>query len=103
MAAATTPFQETGEPTLGQVVLYHAADRDDAPELAAFPLSPDMLTFAAIVARVHPRGSADLMVIDPSKGPMPRWKVPFSSMPRPGHWTPRDAPDQSRPGPPRPA
>jgi hypothetical protein len=90
MAAATTPSREMVEPSLGQVVLYHAADRDDAPELAAFPLSPDMQTFAAIVARVHARGAADLMVIDPSKGPMPRWKVPFSPAPRPGHWTPRD-------------
>jgi hypothetical protein len=91
MAASTTPSRETLEPSLGQVVLYHAADRDDAPELAAFPLSPDMQTFAAIVARVHPRGAADLMVIDPSKGPMPRWKVPFAHAPRPGHWTLRDA------------
>jgi hypothetical protein len=90
MAAATTS-RETEEVTLGQVVLYHAADRDDAPELAAFPLSPGVQTFAAIVARVHPRGAADLMVIDPSKGPMPRWKVPSSPAPRPGHWTPRDA------------
>ena len=93
MAASTTPSHETLPPSLGQVVLYHAADRDDAPEQAAFPLSSDMPTFAAIVARVHPRGAADLMVIDPSKGPMPRWKVPFSPLPRPGHWTPRDAAD----------
>ena len=91
MAASITPSRETLEPSLGQVVLYHAADRDDAPELAAFPLSSDMGTFAAIVARVHPRGPADLMVIDPSKGPMPRWKVPFSHVPRAGHWTLRDA------------
>jgi hypothetical protein len=91
MAAAAMPSGETGEATLGQVVLYHAADRDDAPELAAFPLSSDMQTFAAVVARVHPRGAVDLMVIDPSKGPMPRWKVPFSPAPRPGHWTLRDA------------
>ena len=90
MAASITPSRETLEPSLGQVVLYHAADRDDAPELAAFPLSSDMQTFAAIVARVHPRGAADLMVVDPSKGPMPRWKVPFSQVPRPGHWTLRD-------------
>jgi hypothetical protein len=90
MAASTTPSREVVEPSLGEVVLYHAADRDDAPELAAFPLSSDMRTFAAIVARVHPRGAADLMVIDPSKGPMPRWKVPFSHVPRAGHWTPRD-------------
>ena len=91
MAASVTPHRETVDPSLGQVVLYHAADRDDAPELAAFPLSPGVQTFAAIVARAHPRGAADLMVIDPSKGPMPRWKVPFSPVPRPGHWTPRDA------------
>ena len=91
MAASTTPSRETLEPALGQVVLYHAADRDDAPELAAFPLSADMQTFAAIVARVHPRGAVDLMVVDPSKGPMPRWKVPFALAPRPGHWTWRDA------------
>jgi hypothetical protein len=90
MAASTTPSHEGVEPSLGEIVLYHAADRDDAPELAAFPLSSDMPTFAAIVARVHPRGAADLMVVDPSKGPMPRWKVPFSQVPRPGHWTPRD-------------
>jgi len=91
MAAATTPSREAVEASLGQVVLYHVADGDDAPELAAFPLSSDMQTFAAIVARVHPRGAADLMVVDPSKGPMPRWKVPFSHAPRPGHWTFRDA------------
>ena len=91
MAASTTPSREVVEPSLGAVVLYHAADRDDTPELAAFPLSPEMQTFAAIVARVHPRGAVDLMVVDPSKGPMPRWKVPFSQVPRPGHWTPRDA------------
>jgi hypothetical protein len=92
MAASITPSREVVEPSLGQVVLYHAADRDDAPEMAAFPLSFDVQTFAAIVARVHPRGHVDLMVIDPSKGPMPRWKVPFSRAPRPGHWTPRDPP-----------
>ena len=91
MAAATMPSREALEASLGEIVLYHAADRDDAPELAAFPLSSDVQTFAAVVARVHPRGAADLMVIDPSKGPMPRWKVPFSRAPRPGHWTPRDA------------
>jgi hypothetical protein len=91
MAAAATPSREAIEPSLGQVVLYHAAERDDAPELAAFPLSSDMQTFAAIVARVHPRGAVDLMVVDPSKGPMPRWKVPFAHAPRPGHWTLREA------------
>jgi hypothetical protein len=94
MAAATTPSREVVETSLGDVVLYHAADGDDAPELAAFPLSSDMPTFAAIVARVHPRGAVDLMVVDPSKGPMPRWKVPFSPAPRPGHWTLREEQDQ---------
>jgi hypothetical protein len=92
MAAAITPSREAVEVSLGQVVLYHAAERDDAPELAAFPLSSDMQTFAAIVARVHPRGAVDLMVVDPSKGPMPRWKVPFALSPRPGHWTLREGP-----------
>ena len=90
MTAATAPSLEAEEPSLGQVVLYHAADGDDAPELSPFPLSSDMRTFAAIVARVHPRGAVDLMVVDPSKGPMPRWKVPSSATPRPGHWTARD-------------
>jgi hypothetical protein len=90
VAATATASQEVVEASLGQVVLYHAAERDDAPELAAFPLSSEVQTFAAIVARVHPRGAVDLMVVDPSKGPMPRWKVPFSPVPRPGHWTPRD-------------
>jgi hypothetical protein len=94
MAASVTPSRElVVEASLGQVVLYHAAARDDAPELSAFPLSSEMQTFAAIVARVHPRGAVDLMVVDPSKGPMPRWKVPFSRVPRPGHWTPRDTTD----------
>ena len=92
MAAATRPNQEVVEASLGQVVIYHAADRDDAPELAAFPLSSEVQSFAAIVSRVHPRGAVDLMVVDPSKGPMPRWKVPFSPVPRPGHWTRREGP-----------
>jgi hypothetical protein len=90
MAAATVPSGEAVQASLGEVVLYHAAERDDAPELAPFPLSSQMETFAAIVARVHARGTVDLMVVDPSKGPMPRWGVPFSRVPRPGHWTPRD-------------
>jgi hypothetical protein len=90
MAAATTPSREAIEPSLGQVVLYHASESDDAAERTAFPLSSHMETFAAIVARVHPRGAVDLMVIDPSKGPMPRWKVPFALSPRHGHWTLRE-------------
>jgi hypothetical protein len=49
-----------------------------------------METFAAIVTRSHGRGMVDLMVLDPSKGPMPRWKVPFAAEPRPGHWTARE-------------
>ena len=92
MAAALTPSNEPVEPSLGQVVLYHASEADDAAERTAFPLSSHMPTFAAIVARVHPQGAVDLMVVDPSKGPMPRWKVPFASAPRPGHWTLRDGP-----------
>jgi hypothetical protein len=75
---------------LGEVVLYHAKDGDDAPELVPFPLCPDMTTFAAIVTRSHAGGMVDLMILDPSRGPMPRWKVPFAAVPRPGHWTWRD-------------
>jgi hypothetical protein len=92
MAAAATPFPEAALPVLGQVVFYHASAADDAAERTAFPLSSHMETFAAIVARVHERGAVDLMVVDPSKGPMPRWKVPFASDPRPGHWTLREGP-----------
>jgi hypothetical protein len=73
--------------TLGRIVLYHATPGDDTPELVPYPLSPGIETFAAIVARVHEKKIVDLMVVDPSKGPMPRWKVPFSADPRPGHWT----------------
>jgi hypothetical protein len=76
-----------GDATLGLIVLYHATPGDDTPELVPYPLSPGVDTFAAIVARVHDRRVVDLMVVDPSKGPMPRWKVPFSEAPRPGHWT----------------
>ena len=95
MAAAATPTPSRGlvEPSLGQVVLYHASDADDAAERTAFPLSSHMQTFAAIVARVHPEGAVDLMVIDPSKGPMPRWKVPFALQPHPGYWTLREGPN----------
>jgi len=88
-ATAKAMVERVTEPTLGEVVLYHAKDGDDAPELAAFPLCPDMTTFAAIVTRSHSRGIVDLMILDPSRGPMPRWKVPFSTEPRPGHWTHR--------------
>jgi hypothetical protein len=49
-----------------------------------------MDTFAAIVARVHSRGLVDLMVVDPSKGPMPRWKVPYSPGAKAGHWSERN-------------
>jgi len=77
------------EPRLGAIVLYHIKDGDDAPELVPFPLCSDMETFAAIVTRSHARGTVDLMILDPSRGPMPRWKVPFSTAPRPGHWTSR--------------
>jgi hypothetical protein len=92
MAAATTPSREAVLPSLGEVVLYHASAADDAAERTAFPLSSHMETFAAIVARVHPAGAVDLMVVDPSKGPMPRWKVPFAFEPRPGDWTLRERP-----------
>lgn len=74
---------------LGTVVLYHAKDGDDTPEVVPFPLTVGMDTFAAIVARVHGRDTVDLMVVDPSKGPMPRWKVPYSDTPRPGTWSRR--------------
>ena len=83
MGAAATPTASPdggmAEPSLGQVVLYHASDADDAAERTAFPLSSHMQTFAAIVARVHPESAVDLMVVDPSKGPMPRWKVTASA------------------------
>jgi len=42
MAAATTASREAVEPTLGQVVLYHASSADDAAERTAFPLSSHM-------------------------------------------------------------
>jgi hypothetical protein len=75
------------EAGLGDVVLYHAADGDDTPELVRYPLAAGQDTFAAIVARVHTRGVVDLMVVDPSRGPMPRWKVPWSGDAKPGHWS----------------
>lgn len=78
------------DPDLGDVVLYHASEGDDTPELVRYPLAAGQDLFAAIVARVHPRGVVDLMVVDPSRGPMPRWKVPFAPEPKPGHWSLRD-------------
>jgi hypothetical protein len=89
MGTATPDATETAVAALGEVVLYHAKDGDDAPEVVPFPLCHDMTTFAAIVTRIHARGTADLMILDPSRGPMPRWKVPFAQDPRPGHWTSR--------------
>jgi hypothetical protein len=89
MAAHNLPSPDPIEPLLGDVVLYRAAEQDDAAEAVAFPLCAEVDTFAAIVTRVHSRGAADLMILDPSKGPMPRWKVPFAMAPRPGHWTPK--------------
>ena len=84
------PGTDKGRATLGQIVLYHCREGDDTPELVRFPLTPGMDTFAAIVARVHSRGLVDLMVVDPSKGPMPRWKVPYAAEARAGHWSERD-------------
>ncbi|HET8644876.1 MAG TPA: hypothetical protein VFO85_05275 [Vicinamibacteria bacterium] len=78
---------ETPEPGLGDIVIYYAADGDDTPELVRYPLAAGQDAFAAIVARVHSRGVVDLMVVDPSRGPMPRWKVPYAAEGRPGHWT----------------
>lgn len=83
--------KEEGE--LGRIVLYHSAEGDDTPELVRFPLSAGIEVFAAIVARLHGRGVVDLMVIDPSKGPMPRWKVPYAKEGRAGHWRDRDGAD----------
>jgi hypothetical protein len=87
----TATHEATGKEiaVLGEIVLYHARDGDDAAELVPFPLCPDMTTFAAIVTRSHSRGIVDLMILDPSRGPMPRWKVPYSPEPRPGYWTSR--------------
>src|SRR4029077_5649832 len=89
-AAAREATEKGADVGLGAIVLYHVKEGDDAPELVPFPLCPDMETFAAIVTRSHARGMVDLMVLDPSKGPMPRWKVPYSREPQPGHWTSRD-------------
>jgi hypothetical protein len=82
-----TGTEAPGRASLGQIVLYHCKEGDDTPELVPFPLTAGMDTFAAIVARVHAQGLVDLMVVDPSKGPMPRWNVPHASAARPGHWT----------------
>ena len=91
MATAAQESTETSEEAgLGAIVLYHVKEGDDAGELVPFPLCHDMETFAAIVTRSHGRGIVDLMILDPSRGPMPRWKVPFSTEPLPGHWTSRD-------------
>lgn len=90
MAATARQAVRSAEAVLGEMVLYHVKEGDDAPELVAFPLCPEMETFAAIVTRRHPRGLVDLMILDPSRGPMPRWKVPFAAAPRPGHWTARE-------------
>ena len=90
MSTATREATERAEAVLGEIVLYHAKDGDDAAELVAFPLCADMTTFAAIVTRSHARGMVDLMILDPSRGPMPRWKVPYSTEARPGTWTSRE-------------
>ena len=90
MSTATREATEKSEAVLGEIVLYHAKDGDDAAELVAFPLCSDMTTFAAIVTRSHFRGMVDLMILDPSRGPMPRWKVPYSTEARPGTWTSRE-------------
>ena len=89
MGTAAHEATDKATAVLGEVVLYHAQDGDDAAELVPFPLCPDMTTFAAIVTRSHARGMVDLMILDPSRGPMPRWKVPFAPEPRPGHWSSR--------------
>jgi hypothetical protein len=85
-----SPLADKPGSVLGQIVLYHCKEGDDTPELVPYPLTAGMDVFAAIVARVHGRGLVDLMVIDPSKGPMPRWKVPYSKETKPGHWSERD-------------
>jgi hypothetical protein len=83
------PYDGPDDPLLGRTVLYHASENDDVQEFVPFPLCAGVETFAAIVARVHRGGKVDVMVVDPSKGPMPRWKVPYATSPRPGHWTDR--------------
>ena len=80
---------DDGEPLLGRTVLYHASEDDDVQEVVPYPLCSGIETFAAIVARVHRGGKVDVMVLDPSKGPMPRWKIPYAATPQPGHWSDR--------------
>ena len=82
---------------LGDIVLYCPSEGDDTPELVAFPLTAGVEVFAAVVARVHPKEFVDIMVVDPSKGPMPRWKVPFSAERQPGHWMVRGAGGAEKP------
>ena len=89
-ARETDTAEARSDTALGEIVLYQVKEGDDAPELVPFPLCPEMETFAAIVTRSHARGMVDLMILDPSRGPMPRWKVPFSAEPRAGCWTPRE-------------
>ena len=89
MAAASVPSFERADTSLGRIVLYHAKDGDDTPEVAPYPLSSEVQVFAAIVTRVYPRGLVDLMVLDPSKGPMPRWGVPETFSGQDGHWSAR--------------
>src|SRR5207244_13252601 len=59
MSTATREATERSEAVLGEIVLYHAKDGDDAAELVAFPLCVDMTTLAAIVTRSHARGMDD--------------------------------------------
>jgi hypothetical protein len=89
MAAASVPLFERAEPSLGRIVLYHAKDGDDTPEVVPYPLCSEVQVFAAIVTRVYGRGVVDLMVLDPSKGPMPRWGVHETTTGEDGHWASR--------------
>ena len=93
MAAQSMPAFEPTDTSLGRVVLYHAKDGDDTPELVPYPLCSEVQVFAAIVTRVYGRGVVDLMVLDPSKGPMPRWGVHETATDEDGHWSTR--PDQA--------
>src|SRR4029078_12110604 len=90
MGTATRQAREKSEAVLGEIVLYHAKDGDDAAELVPFPLCPGMTTFPPLRTRSPPGGIVTLMTLAPSRGPMPRWKVPFSREPRPGTWTARE-------------
>jgi hypothetical protein len=89
MAAASVPSFERADTSLGRIVLYYAKDGDDTPEIAPYPLSSEVQVFAAIVTRVYGRGVVDLMVLDPSKGPMPRWAVAETATAQDGHWASR--------------